>query len=411
MTHHGDVSSRGSVLPGVVAINRPSHARTLRVVLVGGCLPEGVPVGGLCAYSPELTVSAAHWVIQQGITTVVTSLGNFAAHGGNLLRSASRMSDEPITWVTGLPCSLEPTRTIELRPTGEVVAEAGGFGATPVSEGPADLLHVFPWPDGRRLRCYWPHRRYDILTASIMMPSLAKSAERLASGPITVSRSESGHLWFSENSPSIEELLSIAASPSRADPFLTEQETAYGFLRERAVERRKLPLEDADAFMGVTDDIRIYFSHLLLLHNTYETILRAALLGRSSELASETRSDILRCAIDDWMVSVGLDLPNTKDFLEKGPLLPIPPFDLRTDLLDLRDRARSLEDIWLDSKTERGVLEHAARVFVLKEWKFYLNKLLLREFSSRIRMVRPDLSVEQCRQFTITQLAIFSSRS
>jgi len=217
-----------------------------------------------------------------------------------------------------------------------------------------------------------------------MIPGLEKAVSGLTGIVCTVSRDEDGLLWFSPEAPSIIQLSELALNPELARPHLRTQIAQYGrLLAELENGRYEGTLEDLKLLGRQLDS---YFSVFLLLHNTYEGILHRAAVLLAREMSSNevdyVMSRIMTCALTTWLADKRIALRNKKDLFEVTSIAPMPPFTLLEDLQKTAQQLRGLmEDMPAIGMGTRRFLEYAVDTFVVKEWKFVMNKLIFTRFS------------------------------
>lgn len=394
MTLHGDAVFGGS-FAGVGAGMTGGVFDPTRMVLV----------------ADAMTTELANFCIRVGVRAVVTSSGSFACHGANLLRAAARREgfELPI-WVSGLACDaweLEG-RQLHMDPHGGVDVR----GPTPrewdhAKHEPVEHV-VWRQGDGVVARLLWPHRRYDVFTASLMLPGLTSDMSSLAGSAAVATRSAEGLIWFGGASLGIQEMGSIARSPRRSAAYLESQ------IRNHAQILRRVQLVDGltDAVARIGDLLNLvesYFSTFLLFHNTY-TELFAALpshlgLVDTDPDVSRVLETVMRCELVDWLQAEAISLRNAKSLYEGHHRMLAPPISFEDDVSHSVARVRNdLEGL---SPAEAALVIHAARVFVAKEWKFFVNKMLfssvgrgLQELShERAAIQRMDVASMTANQF------------
>ncbi|MEA3075686.1 MAG: hypothetical protein QOF60_594 [Actinomycetota bacterium] len=324
--------------------------------------------------------------IEAAPRVVLSRTGNFAAHGVNLLRTHVRRAARPITVAVGLPALPEAGSEVLISPEGIVT---GTFPRVPdqIGRSSVDRPHVALDVETSVLeaRCYWPDRRYDPFTASLMLPGLTADAARLAGGAMVDGwRAPSGHLWFDSGAPSSMQLLSLALDPEIAGARIDEQAALYSAIFLRITELREAHVPPADAFTTLVELVRAYFSTFLLFHNDYDVVLRAWTDPADFD-------DTLQSSLTSWMLETKQRLPITKSLWESGPPLDMPPFGIDDDLAHAAAAPAPPRQ------------RLAARAFVLKEWKFFVNKLLFREFAATCRSLHDEEGLRRLAQRPLEQ--------
>jgi hypothetical protein len=190
-------------------------------------------------------------------------------------------------------------------------------------------------------------KRYDKLSASLMAPGLSESAEAIALEPVAATRLSSGHLAL------------LSSRVSRAA------------LREIA-----------------TDLIRQFFSVLLVLHEAYTYVIQSCL----DQLDPMTHGEVMLSAIPailSWQCDAGTLPSAEKSIFDTAGEMPVPPMDLETDLALTRS---AIAETLIDSALTTTWQTHFARVMVLKEWKFYVAKVVHRHFGRVFAALAPGVT-------------------
>ena len=241
-------------------------------------------------------------------------------------------------------------------------------------------------------------RRYDRLAASVMSLGLARSADWLVGCAVTAEQLASGEIALLGRGLTHEAIDAIARSPTRAGPFLMHQAGEYEGLLAAWARARAATGPPGPRLAEASGLLERFFAVALLLHETYTDAMALCIgrLGLRDEALARATPEVLR-----WQANeIGL-LPARKDLFEAGPELPMPPFgpaeDLSCTTEALMAAALPVGDV--------TCLEHLARVWVLKEWKFFLAKALHRHFSCCARaMPIASLGRSRLRRSTISDL-------
>jgi hypothetical protein len=357
----------------------------------------GLPAQYNILIAPELSVEVALSAIDLRSAAILTSSGSFAAHGANLLRAARELSGLTIIWVTNLPSLFRTGAALTINPNGEVTALHTDISAISPPELPVEIVQMTVDDPSRNNRCYWPHRTYDVFTASLMVPGLSSSARALSNRNVDVWRNDAGYIWFGPHAPELQKIVAVATDPTKAQSLLRAQIAFYHRAQDlvASMRFRAEPRTFSDLAL-LAEAVTEYFSHLLLLHNTYEQVLRfLSHLGLfSSSALEQAREDLFQCDLNRWIVGTRLHLPIKKDLFEPGPPIPLPPFSLSEDISEqLRRCSRLCSQV--NTPVNRELLDHIATVFAVKEWKFFINKLLFREFSVTLRSLVSGATVNR----------------
>lgn len=318
---------------------------------------------------------------------VVTFEGGFACHGANILRLAGG----DIPWVASV------NGQDQIR-DGELVDASNGEIRRGYAEPNSQIAARAVWPEwtSRELvqwdllnmdhisRCYWPHRTYDVLTQSIMIPGLEQSVRRIGNPRSEINTDGTGRIWF-RNGPSSADLSQIAIDPRRSDPFIRDQLSAYDGLVSRIRE-----IDDvADVphrLLGLIDALESYFAFHLPFHDTYPVpliYLGQALERDHNEAGNEVCEAVLAPPIVSW-VSAQKGIRTSKDLLSDTVNWPLPESRLPPSATAQEHAVSMMNLARIRGFKDRGLLrliDHCSRMVVIKEWSFTINKLLFSRFS------------------------------
>ncbi len=256
-------------------------------------------------------------------------------------------------------------------------------------------------------RCYWPHRAYDLLTASIMVDGLVRSATALGGAQVEVRLDDDGRIWFS-GAPAWTTLRSIALDPVSAWPLLRRQIDVY----ERILQQLPAsPQPGGRRLAHLAGLLTDYFSAHLLLHDTYESVFHdtrgalAAVWGE--ETALECMNVLLAPPIVEWQLHA--DVVSRKDvFVNDKALAPPRTGPHRQVIRHMRGVEEWLAHRRLSPGAEvRRAVRYAAAVEVTKEWKFVMNKLLFSRLGETVSLLagKAGRSLQEVRLMSWRELA------
>jgi hypothetical protein len=247
-------------------------------------------------------------------------------------------------------------------------------------------------------------KRYDPLTASLMVDGLSESATSLAGRHVDVARLCSGQLAVMAPDVAQRCLRTIATRPTRARPFLEAQRETYDSLLSAWFRQRsKLAFETSDLVRAAAL-LKTFFSVLLLLHETYTEVIVASLerLKRYAEADNLLLAAIPRVLA--WQIGTAAGLPTAeKDILEPGGELPVPPFNVAADLVRTQDAVERVLGGSIDAESLQWA-SHLVLVMVLKEWKFFLAKAVHRHFGRVTATLLRGGQVDWVRAWTFPEL-------
>lgn len=341
-----------------------------------------------------LSNEIALWAISNRVLGIITETGSFATHAANILRAESRRSGYKPIWITCVDGALPRLSNLDkvyLWPSGAITSfDSDQFTAPPESTQIYRVAHnreilKVQLPAGQTWRTYWPHRSYDLFTFSLMVPGLLKCCESIAGIKCTAKRASDGIIWFSKESPSLANLRIMVSDVSFAQGYLTRQIHTYRMIISAL---RSMPQDSnwKTALLALVRLLNEYFSVHLLIHDTYESLFAELVRNLSQRLTdSDLRylmESLFRSRITDWQLEHQLPLRNRKDLLDEPEHLPIPEFGMDDDLESTISALIPMLKLFPNLREEDiALIKHASTVFVTKEWKFVINKLLYTRFA------------------------------
>ena len=347
--------------------------------------------------TPKVALSA----INSNAKAVLTEEGSFATHGANLIRSANLHYGYSPIWITGignLLHNVNASKHLRIYSSGKITTHHDMLNQDTKPEinfkpSPSNEVYALFTNINVIKRNYWSHRKYDILTASAMIPGLAICCNRLSYGDCTIERDPYGSIWFSQNSPSLSELINIAKRPHLCTEHYDYQIQVYNEILQWVNNLIETDFEDL-TLATIVHYINEYFSVFLLYHNTYEHIFNS-LADRLSKYIDDpnlyaTFNKLLRSQLTDWQVKNNIPYDKNKDLLKDIKIAPLPPMGIYDDIFNSVSYCyavlNNIEDRFFlkFSDNDMDYAVYAVKVFVLKEWKFVINKLLFSIFSSYI---------------------------
>lgn len=365
----------------------------------------------------------AIWALDHRVAAVATEVGSFACHAANLFRAARADGRFIPVWISrchgldrissGTPVSI--TRDGSLRiltdwnPSRAENADSTATFESLIPEAPRELV-AFNTTTSAWSRCYWPHRQYDPLTASLMMAGLRWDvAFERNDHPMPIEHGTDGLLWFPIEAPALEDLIARAVDNEKGESLVLEQVHTYDALLDslRTIDvRRRVPLSTLVA------SVRTYFAHFLAFHNTYEHVFVELDRRLAHTLAHKDRFAVLDAVLSPevirWQRTTHIVLQNRKDILQDGPVVEAPPFGILSDVAVSSDRCLSMIALSKNQPNEglHRYLRYAVLVAVTKEWKFFLNKMLTSRLAAGFRatMRRRGMTERELRMTSIEEL-------
>lgn len=349
-------------------------------------------------YAEQLTTEIALWVIKKNIAGILTRQSSFATHGANILRAYFKNYKSNFTWIT----NIEKTDIIEY--IGENVSIVNGkiyFQTEHINEGYVQNIEFIPIKNRTRAEysierkklklCYWPHRKYDKFTFSVMKKGLEKNCDWLFHKKVDVILDENGYIWFA-NGISLREITDLARDYTKSEWNLERQIQEYDQILKNIFPQISLT--------EILDLLIKYFSVFILYHNTYEQVLLDVYKCVKSiydvNFAIECMDQILFCSIDEWMLNQSLILEKNKSLFANEPIVPIPEFSIYDDIRKKKENIRHFfkKNGKLPFYQEHKMqMDYWIKVFVTKEWKFVLNKILFTRCAHILRKFCDEKSI------------------
>lgn len=352
-----------------------------------------------------LTTDVAFYILSNAVCGVISEESSFATHGANILRCYYNKSRKKLAWVSGIKHSdIENLFGEKIFITSD--GEIGVFSSAEytyfnnkeirinknVSYYPLNKRSILDYNisnDSYNI-CYWPHRKFDLLTFSIMQKGLEKNLSLFGIDTPFIFMDDYGNIWF-RNAPLISRLSELAKDCDYALPMLLKQINLYTDIYIR--------LQSKFCFSDLTKMLIDYFSIFILFHDTYEDVLVDADLffkRNLNELVSyQLMNMLMSCKLDEWMLNNNILLEKRKSLLSTEKLAPLPGFSIIDDInYCIKHFSNTLinlgfEDFWINNKSR---IEFYIKFFVAKEWKFVMNKLLFTRFSNYIQKTIPNVS-------------------
>ncbi len=345
---------------------------------------------GCLIYTEQLTNEVALLAIKIHAAGLLTCSSSFATHGANILRSYFNRYHCQLLWITNIE------RTELDGYIGKRISIINGIVSFPLYEWQDSFdqdITLKPIKNRTKIDycvpkrkinvCYWPHRKYDIFTFSIMKKGLEKNCEWLFGKKNDVMLDREGCIWFSDGVP-LRIIIDLARDYEASDLYLDRQVATYHKIVSN--------ISSQVIFSRCVELLIEYFSVFILYHNTYEYVLldiyQEVKSAYGTGFAIECMNEFLFCRIDEWMLMHSLALEKNKSLFACEPLTPIPDFSIYDDIKKKEEDIylffeRSGELTFYKNNSKR--IQYWVKVFVTKEWKFVINKILFTRCGSKIR--------------------------
>lgn len=344
----------------------------------------------ICA--EQLTNEIALLAIKIQAAGLMTCSSSFATHGANILRSYFDKYHSQFLWITNI------VRSEIEGYIGKRISIIDGMVSFPIDEKydhfiPAVTLNPIKnrtiidyYVLERKMSvCYWPHRQYDNFTYSIMKKGLEINCEWLFCRKCDIKLDEKGYIWFGAGIP-LQTIIDMSRNYKVSEAYLVRQiEVYYKLISEVSSQR---------TFSKYVELLIEYFSVFILYHNTYEYVLLDIFQWAENEygagFAVECVNKFLFCYVDEWMLDQSLVLEKNKSLFSCEPLTPIPDFTIYDDIIR---KEREIYNFFKESEKlsfcekNKDRIDYWIKVFVVKEWKFVINKILFTRCGNKIREI------------------------
>lgn len=350
-------------------------------------------------YSENLTPEIALFAINNNIKGIITSESSFATHGANIIRAYFNTSNKKLVWVTGVDKnSLLDLfgKKIEITTAGVCLENSNHnaikkqrYNLKPLKKRSIIEYNI---TKGFYEICYWPHRRYDTLTFSLMKDGLKRNFNLLGYYNATILHRADGSIWFCDV-PTVSTLSECARNITYASGILERQIRLYEELYCKA--------SCVLSAKELCDIIIDFFSIFLLFHDTYEDVLCDAMSLLSQNLSQEelmnAMNHLMTCNLDEWMLKNRILLEKRKSLLSDENIVPLPKFNIMEDITESRQKLENFfqqaNSLQLFKNNSRELLFYKD-MFVAKEWKFVMVKVLFSRFSNVMKMLFDSCQIE-----------------
>ena len=359
-------------------------------------------------YSDNLTPELAIFAITNNIKGIITFESSFATHGANIIRSYFYSYDNRLVWVTGVNKNNLLDffgKTIEISTDGVCLGNHDHtttnkqiYGLRPLKK--RSIIEYNLSNDCFEI-CYWPHRRYDLLTFSLMRDGLKRNFNLLGDYNAKIRYRDDGSIWFCDV-PTISTLSERARNINYASNILRQQIRLYEELYNKVSSTLSVK-EQCDAIID-------FFSIFLLFHDTYEDVLCDALSFFSRNISRKKAMIVINylmtCKLDEWMLNNKVPLVKKKSLLSNEDIVPLPEFNI---IEDIRDSSQKVESFFQRIGAFQFYLNNTNEInfykdiddpkkikdmFIAKEWKFVMVKILFSRFSNTMKQLFDSHQIE-----------------
>jgi hypothetical protein len=348
-------------------------------------------------FSDSLTVDLASAALEAESPVIATCESSFATHGANLLRAAR--AQRTVGWVTGIDYAQAESllgQIVEIDANGTIQDVKQLKSEDDQSDYTLNRLQntpqILPRKNRTQIRyncttgvvctCFWPHRAFPQLTYSLMSEGLERNCQFIGYMEAYTCLDSKQQIWF-HSGPTYAQLLGMASDPASGTLHAKLQIQTYDFIRNQ-LSNGELRID------ALVDLLGQYFAAFLLFHDTYEHVILQSLVHIASMLTDGDaidRDELLWCELDLWLMQNDLRPLKEKNLLRREPIFPLPPFGPYEDLAITKDRIKKLLASSVPSHRVNQMtryLDYYCMVFVAKEWKFIINKILFSRFANAL---------------------------
>ena len=311
---------------------------------------------------------------------ILTKQCNLASHAANILRAANS-NGQIIDWVygvdidqiskyigmsvyfdgeqlriKGVPC------TIVLKTEKKEYGESTNQAQATLNLSSKSICY-----------CYYPTTHFSVFAFSLMKTSLKNELNTYFSTVSDINLI--GGLLEFENSPSLSEINDFACNVQLSEKYYMDMLENYS----RIVELLRLHSWD---YSSLCQAAEMYYSTFMVLHRSYDMLFRNMLKKLNDDIGQHAQriyNEIMQSMIDLWLSIEDNTLINKKVFLQDEPVAKIPCFTVLDDVNDSIKRVKSaFLDLQLEeyyTNNEKWLKLHSI-IFVLKEWKFVIYKII-----------------------------------
>jgi len=228
---------------------------------------------------------------------------------------------------------------------------------------------------------YYPETHFSLFAFSLMKKSLENELNTYFFVDAEVNLVD--ELLEFKNAPSLSIINQFACDFQQSEKYYFEMMKNYISIVESL---RSNPWD----FLCLCENAEKYYSSFLVLHRSYNLIfsnMSNKLRNDIGPISEYVCSEIMHSKIDYWLSFEHNTLLNKKVFLQDEPIAKIPEFSVEDDIEDSIARVKK---VFLELKKEKYYRENEdwiklhSIIFVLKEWKFVIYKIIFTHFKCLI---------------------------
>lgn len=318
--------------------------------------------------------------IKLGIRAIITRECNIASHAANILRAANSKG-KVIDWFYGLDIGIIRNYIGKkcLFTDDKLYIEGETLSFQLKNDNDKDLIFDIKSIATLNLTknfvsyCFFPETRFSKFAFSLMKSSLEKEIKTWFLTEASVDLVD-GVIEF-RRAPSLTDINRFACSIYASRNYYLSMFENYSHIVESL---RKNPWN----FLNLCVNAERYYSTFLVLHRSYNILFDNFKKRIEEEIGQNAKfvyRELMQSKIDVWLSDEDNVLINKKVFLQDEPVAKIPDFSVEDDVMDSFERVKSLlkklnlEDYY---NINRRWLEMHSVIFVLKEWKFVIYKII-----------------------------------
>lgn len=327
--------------------------------------------------------------LKHSVRAILTSECNIASHAANILRAANS-NGKVIDWFYGLDISTIGKHIGKkcLIADDKLHIEGETLSFQLKNDNGKNLIF-----DNKSIAtlnltkncvsyCFFPETRFSKFAFSLMQSSLEKELKTWFLIDASVDLVD-GVIEF-RCAPSLTDINHFACNTQTSKNYYLSMFENYSLIVE------SLRNSSWD-FLNLCVNAERYYSTFLVLHRSYNILfdnLRKRLEEEIGQNAKFVYRELMQSKIDIWLSDEKNMLINKKVFLQDEPVAKIPDFSVEDDVRDSFERVKSiLKKLNLEEyyNINRRWLEMHSMIFVLKEWKFVIYKIIFTHFKVLIK--------------------------
>lgn len=158
-----------------------------------------------------LTTDVAFFILSNPVCGIISEESSFATHGANILRCFYKNHIENLVWVSGVRKSdiqlyfqkevcIFPDGRVDVTDNIDILDNECKRIITAKHFVPLEKRSIIEYNISSKCYkvCFWPHRRFNALTFSVMKSGLEHNMNLLFGVDSTITLDEQGQIWFAD---------------------------------------------------------------------------------------------------------------------------------------------------------------------------------------------------------------------